>query len=282
AVADQGGPMDGGGVPGGPGWTSPSVPAAPPGAYPAPWGGMGWWDGYQWSQLPMVPVYVDPYEPVTVLGRAVQVLFGALVALKVVNLVIDVVRFGNAKDLDLANQSLDSLLGGGNGAAVGVSLITSLVTLATIVVFLVWRHRIQRNLRGPLGVAGLEQTPGWAVGWWFVPIANLWKPKQGMDEAWRASAPDVPVGAHGWAGRPSSPLIGWWWGVWILSWFVGIDFRISDGDTFASAGEIRFGIAQEMLGLGLSALAAYFALRVVGGLTARHRARAHAFGLADG
>ena len=31
-------------------------------------------------------------------------------------------------------------------------------------------------------------TPGWSVGWFFVPIMNPWKPFQAMREIWQASA----------------------------------------------------------------------------------------------
>lgn len=56
----------------------------------------------------------------------------------------------------------------------------------------------------------LEIGPGWAVGWFFIPIANLFKPYQAMKETWRAS--------HNVAGlleEGESPLVHWWWGLWI-------------------------------------------------------------------
>jgi hypothetical protein len=44
----------------------------------------------------------------------------------------------------------------------------------TPVAFLMWEYRVVRQL-GALGL-DVGATPGWAIGWWFVPFANLVKP----------------------------------------------------------------------------------------------------------
>ncbi|HEX6843958.1 MAG TPA: DUF4328 domain-containing protein [Actinomycetota bacterium] len=75
------------------------------------------------------------------------------------------------------------------------------------IVWLVWQHRATTNLwerRYP----GLRVSPGWAVGWWFVPIANLWMPFVAMRELDRRSTTDgVP--------RPAGGVLGWWWAAWL-------------------------------------------------------------------
>lgn len=48
----------------------------------------------------------------------------------------------------------------------------TLLMVATVIVWCVWQFRGQRNLVAA-GRGGLRFTPGWAVGWWFIPIANL-------------------------------------------------------------------------------------------------------------
>ena len=63
-----------------------------------------------------------------------------------------------------------------------------------------------------LGSPGLRFTPGWAVGWYFVPIANLWKPYQAMKEIWRASK-----NPGNWQAETTSGFLGWWWFWWIIS-----------------------------------------------------------------
>jgi hypothetical protein len=83
--------------------------------------------------------------------------------------------------------------------------------IATVVMFCVWTYRVNANIHA-LGAANLRFTPGWAVGWYFVPIANLWKPYQVMKEIWRASK-----NPSGWQDEASSSIVGWWWFWWIVS-----------------------------------------------------------------
>src|SRR5205809_7873998 len=66
------------------------------------------------------------------------------------------------------------------------SLLWLVAFLATVVVRSIWQHRAQANARA-LTHDGTEFTPGWAVGWWFIPIANLFKPFQTVRELWKAS-----------------------------------------------------------------------------------------------
>jgi hypothetical protein len=53
-------------------------------------------------------------------------------------------------------------------------------------------------------------SPGWAVGWFFIPFANLVMPYQAMKETWRESQE-----AAGQFDEVESPLLPWWWGLWI-------------------------------------------------------------------
>src|SRR5687767_1529604 len=71
--------------------------------------------------------------------------------------------------------------------AIGLAYMAfTLVFVASVVVVAMWIHRAHANLRDA-GTDGLEFTPGWAVGWYFIPFANLIKPFQAMRELWNAS-----------------------------------------------------------------------------------------------
>ncbi|MDD5094292.1 MAG: DUF4328 domain-containing protein [Dehalococcoidia bacterium] len=89
------------------------------------------------------------------------------------------------------------------------------------VVFLMWIHRAHRNLPS-LHARGLRFSPGWAIGWFFVPIFSLFRPYQVMSEIWRGSDPDTdPKNATAWENSPVSPLVGWWWALFLASMIVG-------------------------------------------------------------
>ena len=105
--------------------------------------------------------------------------------------------------------------------AVPWMLVMAGAGLTAMILVLVWIHRANYNAR-QLGATGLKMSPGWAVGWYFVPVAWFWKPYQAMKEIWQAS-----VSPKHWWRQAGSPLLGWWWALWLLQGW---------GPTLAAAG----------------------------------------------
>lgn len=113
-------------------------------------------------------------------------------------------------------------LGDGEFLNIGLGLIglTAIIRIpvfvATVVFFLIWEHRAFSNLSA-LRAQNLEFSPGWAVGWWFIPFANLVKPFQAMRELWSESDPEYDADLGFLSTSPSAPsMLGIWWACWIL------------------------------------------------------------------
>lgn len=112
-----------------------------------------------------------------------------------------------------------------------VAIVWGLIRIAQMAVpptltltFSLWLYRAHRNLSA-FGARGLRFTPGWAVGWLFVPIFWFFRPAQVMDEIWRASDPQWGRDAdNSWRQRPGSLLVPMWWGLMILR---GLSYGIS-------------------------------------------------------
>ena len=95
------------------------------------------------------------------------------------------------------------------GAGVGDGLFLSdILVLASAIPVGMWIYRAHANLQAA-DLPGLEYTAGWSVGWFFIPIASLWKPFSAMRELWNAS--------HGAIGDYSANAPGLLW-IWWLSW----------------------------------------------------------------
>ena len=90
-----------------------------------------------------------------------------------------------------------------------ITWIPGLLTWAVIIVWLIWQHQATANLWAR-GYPGLKTSPGWAVGWWFIPFANLAMPLVSMLELDRRSTPDG-------SPRQGGGVLGWWWAAWIAS-----------------------------------------------------------------
>jgi hypothetical protein len=87
--------------------------------------------------------------------------------------------------------------------------------VATTVVFIVWTWRSAKN-NEVLGRVQPRHTSGWAIGGWLIPIGNLWIPVQIMQDLWEGSDPEVQ-GRYRVQGFGRSPLISWWWGLFLAS-----------------------------------------------------------------
>ena len=96
------------------------------------------------------------------------------------------------------------------GAADFMTLLSFLVELVTMILVGRWIYRTNANAHSFGGDMAI--TPGWAIGWFFVPFANLVKPYQGVRETWDVS--------HQFAGQieeQDAPLLRWWWGLWLTT-----------------------------------------------------------------
>lgn len=87
----------------------------------------------------------------------------------------------------------------------GPAFVTALVAGFLV---LKWIYRVSRNAHSL--ASGLSVRPGWAVGWFFIPLANLLMPFRGVRQAWQAS-----VDPAGWSTVPVPSLLRLWWALWL-------------------------------------------------------------------
>lgn len=68
-----------------------------------------------------------------------------------------------------------------------------------------WSYRSNNNAH--VFARSLENTPKWAIWWWFIPFACLFKPYAVISEVWRSAMdPDR------WRNLKDPVLLRWWWG----------------------------------------------------------------------
>ncbi|HEX2813372.1 MAG TPA: DUF4328 domain-containing protein [Sphingopyxis sp.] len=184
--------------------------------------------------------------------------------------VIAAVLAGQIAEL-LGYVSLDESveLTGASGLYAIVGMADGVLTLVTTVFFAMWIYRAAANVVAA-DVAGFAYTPGWAVGWYFIPFANLFKPFSAMRQIWNAS--------HGEQGERldhAEGLLALWWGCWIAS---NIASNISFRMTFNPSSSESLLMGQQV-GLVASAVSLVLypaAYRLVGRITEAQRARLNA------
>lgn len=116
-------------------------------------------------------------------------------------------------------RGLDPWRQGPADMAVGIGQL--IVFIACAFVTLRWLYLANANARA-LGVTDLMGSPGLAVGWFFVPLANLFMPYMTVRDMWKASA-----NPRDWQGASASGAIILWWVLWLASNIAGtISFRL--------------------------------------------------------
>jgi hypothetical protein len=150
-----------------------------------------------------------------------------------------------------------------------VGLSTLPVYVATAVLFCMWVFRANKNARA-LGAQAMTFTPGWSVGWFFVPIMNLFRPYQAVREIHQASHPNAD--SLSWKYAPVSAVLGWWWALWIISNILGqVEFRLAlRGDQEMALAGAYLGAVTGVLG----AITALLAMQVVRGTHQRQQLKA--------
>jgi hypothetical protein len=88
--------------------------------------------------------------------------------------------------------------------------------IVVVVIFCMWTYRVAANAWS-FGGNWMTASPGWSVGWYFIPFANLWKPYTSLKGVWQSSHQSADV-------SPAMPL---WWTLWIATNVLGqISFRL--------------------------------------------------------
>jgi len=149
--------------------------------------------------------------------------------------------------------------------AVGIAALLHFLAFAVSgFLILRWIHRANSNAQAWSSTMGV--SPGWNVGFFFIPIANLWKPFQGVRETWEASQSGSDFLAPVW--------MNWWWACWLATNILGnISFRI--GIQAGTAGETAIGAAIDVVAGIIGIPLALLLVRLIRELTAAQESRQH-------
>lgn len=131
----------------------------------------------------------------------------------------------------------------------GLQLLTFVVASG---LFLRWMHRMSTNAHA-LSASGMRYGPGASLGWFFVPVLQLWKPLDVLRELFRASHPHH---IEDWRTAPVPHLLTLWWTLWlcflstsVLALLADV-WAVSPGELYAAAwGTAVAGVVAAPLGV---------------------------------
>ena len=133
-------------------------------------------------------------QPHAELTRTLRILLKITIGVSAVAILLGLYQFSLPSDSTLPSDfDAISLITPSNVVAV-ISIVVAVIVgwvdlvlvIVTVTTFLLWVYRSNENLRALSGES-MTFTPGWSVGWYFIPIVCLWKPYQVMKEIWNVS-----------------------------------------------------------------------------------------------
>ena len=96
------------------------------------------------------------------------------------------------------------------GPVLWIDAASLLVFVPVIFLTLRWIYRANANAQQLAD--GMIVSPGWNVGWFFVPVANTWRPFTGLREAWAVSR-----NPYAWLSVDTPMILRVWWTFWLLA-----------------------------------------------------------------
>ncbi len=217
------------------------------------------WGNAQWAPPPPAG------EPSSLGGlrTALTVLLALIVLVSVLAVLAHAGRIGYIDEVDESGSIDPDRADAVDGFVILTSVVLWLLLGAAIAaVFIVWQYRHAENAR-ILGASGRLTSPGWAVGGWFIPAANVFLPMRNLYTTARYSSPDQ---------RAPGIVV-----VWAVTFGIAYALRITSASPQDDADPDYLDLLRVSDGLAMAAhvlyaAAAVLAIAMVRGLTTRQHA----------
>jgi len=153
----------------------------------------------------------DGYESMRDRERALVAALVLLIVVDVIAIVFSAVELRMLDRLLAGEPVSDSDVDASSTRAGAIGSVQTVVLITVAVFFIRWLRLAYRNA-DVVAPGTRRYKHGWAIGAWFVPFLNLWRPKKIVNDVWRAGDP---------SGAPhAAPLPAWlniWWAAWLLT-----------------------------------------------------------------
>jgi Domain of unknown function (DUF4328) len=222
----------------------------------------------------------ERYVPIGRVARWTMILLAAIVVLDVIAALSDLAEIRLLDRIIEGEPVSDDEADRSDTRQAVIGAIQFAVYVATAFVFIRWFRRAYRNL-APLGAEHPRYKSWWTIAGWFIPIWNVFRPKQVLNDIWRGSDPRLPPRTDAWRDGDVPGFFLLWWLLWIASTYADqVALRLAfTGET---PDELRDGSIAYLVTDAVDAVLALLAIAVVRMTTARQEERAAVLGAAYG
>jgi hypothetical protein len=226
----------------------------------------------QTTAAPDVRVATAPFRTAHMRHWWTVLFLAASIVVTGITLVFVALELDLLEDVRSGESPSFSELGNSDDRLEAIGAIGVVVFIATAITWLRWQYRAHANLTA-LGASSLRYTPGWAVGWWFIPFANFAQPYLTVRELHKAS--DPKAGAIEWKAGRTSLLLPLWWGAWLGSIVLNSIARTLAVPEDATLEQLIRSDWFSVAGAAVSMVAAALAIAIVRDVDRRQSAKRH-------
>jgi len=163
------------------------------------------------------------YRPLQGLASVLKTMLAINMLICAISLVSDVMEVNLLQKMDRGIETTSEEENSNDNRQQLLGIVIIVYSIPLMIVFGKWIYRSAANMH-VVAPGQMTITPGWCVGWYFIPFLNLIRPFQAMVEIWKTS--EARPGEHT-ESLPTPGLLRLWWGLWILVGILGqISFRI--------------------------------------------------------
>ena len=203
------------------------------------------------------------YQPLAGRAAAATAVFGLLLVLDVAAVGSSLLEVQLLDRLAAGENVPDSQLESNDTRQMMIGMAQFALFFACAVTFIRWLYRAYGNM-DPISPPHRRFETGWAIGAWFVPFLNLWRPKQIVNDVWNSGLP---------ASRRPPLWLHLWWAGWLISNVLGrVAFPNLSED--ASLAEIRQDSVNYMISDGFDVAVLALAILTIRVTTKRQEAKA--------
>jgi len=153
-------------------------------------------------------------------AKTVMIIFWILTGLTVIGIVSGYFELEILKNAQQGEFISDKEANASDIRQMIIGLLQTGLYIASIVVFLNWFRRAYGNLHR-IGITYLKHKESMAVWSWFIPIIDLFRPVQIMNEIWTETQEKIKKYDSNYNLKSGGLIIGLWWTLFIISNFIG-------------------------------------------------------------
>lgn len=136
-------------------------------------------------------------------------------------------------------------------------ILNGFILIACAITYFIWLYRANSNVHAA-GAEGVR-SPGWAVGGYFIPAANIALGIDAMREIWKASK-----SPEGWKNLKTTRLVPIWWGCWL---FGNAALLFADSDRAGNLTVLAFRSNARLISYALLLVAIATLVAIVSGIS---------------